>query len=69
MGIAGDGAAASANSVYVVSVYRAIPGHRDPLKAMLDEPPQEGDKVAGYVVMQHLEGGAIDAEYTEEKGN
>ena len=52
----GDQAAKSGNSVYVVSFYRALPGHRDQLEQRLSTlAPGESD--AGSVLMQHLEGG------------
>ena len=57
MGIAGQSAANTVGSVYVVSIYRAAPGHRDQLEKMLLEPPGKGDTSSGNVVMQHLEGG------------
>ena len=41
-----------------MAVYRGIPGHREPLAKLLDEPPAAGDKAAGSVVLQHLEGSA-----------
>jgi hypothetical protein len=47
-------AAGTAGSVYVVSVYRAVPGHREELVKVLSEP----DRSAGGVLLQHLEGGA-----------
>lgn len=50
-------AAKSAGSVYVVSVFRAAPGHRDQLEKAISEPPGAGDTLAGNVIMQHLEGG------------
>ena len=50
-----DDAAKSAGSVYVVSVFRAAPGHRDELEKSLAQPT--GPSVAGAVLMQHLEGG------------
>jgi hypothetical protein len=56
MGIDGQSAAGRAGSVYVVSVYRAVPGHRDQLQKMVAEPLGPGDKTAGIVVLQHLEG-------------
>ena len=56
MGIDGDSAAKSSGSVYVVSVYRPAPGHRDGLEKMLSEAPQSPDTSAGNVLMQHLEG-------------
>lgn len=52
-----DEGAKSEGSVYVVSVYRALPGHRDQLEKMLSEPPASGDTSAGNALMQHLEGG------------
>jgi hypothetical protein len=52
-----DDAAKSAGSVYVVSVYRAAPGHRDELEKSLAQPPRRADTVAGNVPLQHLEGG------------
>jgi heme-degrading monooxygenase HmoA len=52
-----DDAAKSAGSVYIVSVFRAAPGHRDELEKSLAQPPGPADTVAGNVLMQHLEGG------------
>jgi hypothetical protein len=52
-----DDAAKSAGSVYVVSVFRAAPGHRDELEKSLAQPPGRGATVAGNVLLQHLEGG------------
>src|SRR5215467_13019015 len=52
-----DEPAKSAGSVYVVSVFRAAPGHRDELEKSLGQPPGPADTVAGAVLMQHLEGG------------
>jgi hypothetical protein len=54
MGI-NEGAGKSA--VYIVSVYRAIPGHREQLEATLSAQPA-GDPAAGNVLLQHLEGAA-----------
>jgi hypothetical protein len=51
-----DDATKSAGSVYVVSVFRAAPGHRDELEKSLSQQPARGEN-AGSVVMQHLEGG------------
>lgn len=48
---------AGKSAVYVVSVYRAVPGHREQLDAMLST-PTAGDPAAGNVVLQHLEGAA-----------
>lgn len=44
----------TAGSVYVVSVYRAAPGHRDELEKAIAQP---GSGTAGYLILQHLEGG------------
>jgi hypothetical protein len=49
-----DDPSKSAGSVYVVSVFRATPGHRDELEKSLVQPT--GPAVAGIVLMQHLEG-------------
>jgi hypothetical protein len=58
MGIDGDSASKTSGSVYVVSVYRPAPGHRDGLEKMLGETPSRPtDTSAGNVLMQHLEGG------------
>jgi hypothetical protein len=57
MGISGDSAAKTSGSVYVVSTFRAAPGHRDELEKMLGEAPNRpADTTAGNVLMQHLEG-------------
>jgi hypothetical protein len=48
---------AGKSAVYIVSVYRAIPGHREQLDAILTTQPA-GDPAAGNVVLQHLEGAA-----------
>jgi hypothetical protein len=50
-----DDPAKSAGSVYVVSVYRAAPGHREQLEKALMQPPGGGS--SGNVLLQHLEGG------------
>jgi hypothetical protein len=58
MGIDEGAAAKSGGSVYVVSVYRAAPGHRDQLEKFLGQAPSRPtDTTAGNVLMQHLEGG------------
>lgn len=49
--------AGSGSSVYVVSVHRPAPGHRTQLQELLSRPDPKS-KVAGRVVMPHLEGGA-----------
>jgi hypothetical protein len=54
MGI-NEGAGKSA--IYIASVYRALPGHRDQLEAILNSQPA-GDPAAGNVVLQHAEGAA-----------
>lgn len=51
-----DDAAKSAGSVYVVSVYRPAPGHREQLEKALMQPPP-GGSTSGNVLLQHLEGG------------
>ncbi len=57
MGIDGDSASKTSGSVYVVSVYRPAPGHRDGLEKMLSEAPSgPTDTSTGNVLMQHLEG-------------
>jgi hypothetical protein len=43
-------------SAYVLSVYRAAPGHRDQLERSLIQSPRN-DTSAGTVLMQHVEGG------------
>jgi len=52
-----DDPSKSAGSVYVVSVFRAAPGHRDELEKSLAQAPGRGETVAGNVLMAHLEGG------------
>lgn len=54
MGI-NEGAGKSA--IYIVSVYRASPGHREQLDTTLST-ATPGDPTAGSVVMQHLDGAA-----------
>ncbi len=56
MGIDEGSAAKTTGSVYVVSVYRAVPGHRDQLEKSLSQNPP-GSTASGNVLMQHLEGG------------
>jgi heme-degrading monooxygenase HmoA len=56
MGIDEGSAAKTAGSVYVVSVYRAAPGHREQLEKSLGQ-AAPGDTASGNVLMQHLEGG------------
>src|SRR5436305_14444000 len=48
-----EDAAKSAGSVYVVSVFRAAPGHRDELEKSLAQPPGRAENIAGNVLMQH----------------
>jgi hypothetical protein len=58
MGIDEGATAKSGGSVYVVSVYRAAPGHRDQLEKFLGQAPSRpADTSAGNILMQHLEGG------------
>lgn len=54
MGI-NEGAGKSA--LYIVSVYRALPGHREQLETVLST-QSPGDPAAGNVVLQHLDGAA-----------
>lgn len=56
MGLEGQAGAKTAGSVYVLSLYRAAPGHRDQLEKMLSE-SRLAASGAGQVLMQHLEGG------------
>lgn len=57
MGISDESKSKSSGSVYVVSMARAAPGHRDQLEKNLAEPPAAGiDTSVGNVLMQHLEG-------------
>jgi hypothetical protein len=54
----GDMAGKSGSSVYVVSVYRSTPGHREQLeKNLTTAAPAAGDTSSGNVLLQHLEGG------------
>jgi hypothetical protein len=48
----------NAGAIYVISVYRPIPGKEDALEKFLSEPPTAEDKIAGQVLLQHLEGAA-----------
>jgi hypothetical protein len=54
MGVS-DPAAKSGAYVYVVSIQRALPGHRDQLEKALREPQP---KTAGSALLQHLQGGS-----------
>ncbi|HWR51609.1 MAG TPA: hypothetical protein VN428_10910 [Bryobacteraceae bacterium] len=56
MALEGEAAAKAAGSVYVVSVYRAAPGHREQLEKVLAD-TRAGGGAAGNVLLQHLEGG------------
>ena len=47
----------SGTSVYVVSVHRPAPGHRTQLQELLSR-PDPASKIAGRLVLPHLEGGA-----------
>jgi hypothetical protein len=56
MGIAASG---GGTPVYIVSVQRAVPGHRDQLEKVLSQSPAASSKVqTGDLVMEHIEGGA-----------
>ena len=52
----GENATKTSGAVYVVSVYRPAPGHREELEKNLGAPPPTGDTAAGAVLLQHLEG-------------
>ena len=52
----GDNTAKTANSVYVVSFYRALAGRREELEKSLAATAPGGSE-AGTVLLQHLEGG------------
>jgi hypothetical protein len=56
LGIDEGSASKTGGSVYVVSVYRAAPGHRDQLEKSLVQNPRDTTS-AGTVLMQHVEGG------------
>jgi hypothetical protein len=56
LGIEEGSAAKTAGSVYVISVYRAAPGHREMLEKSLGQ-SAPGDTASGNVLMQHVEGG------------
>jgi hypothetical protein len=52
------GSAPASGMVYIVSVQRAVPGHRDQLEKLLMQAPAANSKVKpGNIVMPHLEGG------------
>lgn len=51
-----DASGTAGNPIYILSVHRALPGHRDQLEKLLRNP--DTSKVpTGNVVLQHLEGG------------
>ncbi|HVJ08153.1 MAG TPA: hypothetical protein VM554_07200 [Acidisarcina sp.] len=57
MGITGDSAGKTADAVYLVAVYRALPGHRDDLLKVLTTPgASRAERTAGTVILRHLEG-------------
>ena len=53
----GLGSGGAANAVYVISVMRAVPGHRQLLLDTTRRDPASKVR-AGSVVLQHVEGGA-----------
>ena len=55
MGLVGSG---GGTQVYIVSVQRAVPGHRDQLEKSLAAPAASGKVQTGDLVFQHIEGGA-----------
>ena len=54
----GEATAKTAGAMYVVSIYRYAPAHRDQLEKELSTPPMPGDTAAGQVLLQHLDGAA-----------
>ncbi len=50
-----DDASKTSGAVYIVSDYRAVPGHRDELEKMLSE-ATPGDTASGNVLLAHVEG-------------
>jgi hypothetical protein len=57
MGVTPETKAGSANSLYVVAVWRAAPGHRDQLQEALKRTDPVSKVSISSVVMQHVEGG------------
>jgi hypothetical protein len=57
MGISADTKAKSANSIYAVATWRAVPGHRDELLNALKQRDPSAKVQINTVVMQHIEGG------------
>lgn len=55
LGIGGDATAKTGESIYIVAVFRAAPGHRDQLEKLIQQ-SDPGDKAAGDVLLEHLEG-------------
>jgi hypothetical protein len=53
----GIGEGATAGAVYIVSVHRPAPGHREQMLKSLSSPPPSGNAQAGDVLLTHLEGG------------
>jgi hypothetical protein len=47
----------TSKSVYIVSVYRSAPGHRDQMEKMLRNTATTSKIPTGNIVLQHLEGG------------
>ena len=54
MGLAGD---QSGQPVFVVSVQRAVPGHREQLLEVLNQRPPNAKVTVNSLVMTHVEGG------------
>jgi hypothetical protein len=54
MGLSGD---QSGQPVYVVSVQRAVPGHREQLSKLLSQRPSTAKVTVSSLVMTHVEGG------------
>ena len=47
----------SSTSVYIVGVHRAVPGHRDQLREVLNRPDPAAKVPVSHVTLTHLEGG------------
>lgn len=54
----GESAAKTGNSLYVVAVWRAGPGHRDELEQVLSRADPTAKVPISRILLQHLEGGA-----------
>lgn len=57
MGLAGANTTQTANSLYVVGTFRAVPGHREQLDALLRRNDPSRKVPISHVILAHLEGG------------